>query len=266
MNTIALVSLKGGTGRSAVAAHLGAVLAARQRVVLFDADPQNGLGHYFGMVPGERFGLSQRRVAAADLIDFVRRTRPEVAYLPFGTIPEEDLSAIEEELAADPNWLRGRIEDLARADFDLALIDAPAGNNVWSRQALAAADQIIVVVRADPASYATVPATRAWLDHNPTFDRSGTYWLVNGMDARSQLSRDVRSALSNLLPDELLPIAIPNDEGMREALGHQQSLVRRFPDSQVLASLRDLAGFLSERLTVADEDEAVEEVKVVPLR
>ncbi len=90
MKVIALVSLKGGTGRSAIAAHLGAVLAARQRVVLFDADPQNGLGHYFGMLPGERFGLSQRGIATGDLIDFVRRTRPDVAYLPFGTIPDDD--------------------------------------------------------------------------------------------------------------------------------------------------------------------------------
>lgn len=173
---------------------------------------------------------------------------------------------IEAELDLDPRWLRSLIEDLAQADYDVAIIDTPAGNNLWSRQALAAADQVIVVLQPDPASYATVPATRAWLDHNPnpSLARRGTYWLLNGMDARLQLSRDIKSALSNLMPDQLLPIAIPYDEAVREALGHQQTLTRRFPDSQVMTSLRDLADFLSDRLEA--EAAPSNERNVVPLR
>jgi cellulose synthase operon protein YhjQ len=253
MKTIALVSIKGGTGRTALTAHLGTAFAGEQRVVLLDADPQNGLGHYLGMLPGERFGLSQRGITTADLIDFVRRARPEVPYLPFGALSLADLEVIEAELAADPYWLRDRIEQLAQAEFDLVIIDTPAGHSEWTRQALRAADMALVVLEADPGSYATVPATRELLERctDPELGFAGSYWLLNRMDPRSPLSRDVKSALANLLPDELLPVSIPYDEAVREVLGHQQTLLRRFPDSQVLSSLRDVADFLKVRLEKA---------------
>lgn len=253
MKTIALVSLKGGTGRTALTAHLGTAFAGEQRVVLMDADPQNGLGHYLGMLPGERFGLSQRGITTADLIQFVRRGRPEVPYLPFGSLPLADLATIELELAAEPYWLRDRVEELAQAEFDLVLLDTPAGHSEWTRQALRAADMALIVLEPDPGSYATVPATRELLERNTDVELgyAGSFWLLNRMDPRSPLSRDVKSALANLLPEELLPVAIPYDEAVREVLGHQQTLARRFPDSQVLAALQDVADFLRVRLDKA---------------
>lgn len=250
MKTIALVSIKGGTGRTALAVHLGMAFSGQERVVLMDADPQNGLGHFLGMLPGERFGLSQRGITTADLIDFVRRGRPEVPYLPFGSLPLEDLDAIEAELAADPYWLRDRVEDLVQAEFDLVVLDTAAGSGEWTRQALRAADMALVVLEADPGSYATVPLMRDVLDRytDPELGYAGSFWVLNRMDPRSPLSRDVKSALANLLPEELIPVAIPYDEALREVLGHQQTLARRFPDSQVLSSLREVAEFLRRRL------------------
>ncbi len=251
MHILSLVSLKGGTGRTALAAHLGAILAqAHQRCLVLDMDPQNGLGHWFGMQPGERVGFARRGLGHEDLVDFVRREEPDVHYLPFGATSADELLQLEAEMLGAPDWIASRVRLLADADYDLVLLDTVAGQGEWTRQALRASDLALGVLLADPASYATVPALREQLarccDSRPGY--LGSMLLLNQMDARVDLQRDVRNALLRAVPDLALPVTVPFDASLREALGRGQTLFHRSPDSQVIESLRDVADAVIARI------------------
>ncbi len=251
MHILSLVSLKGGTGRTALAAHLGTILAqARMRCLVLDMDPQNGLGHWFGMQPGERIGFARRGLGHEDLVDFVRREQPDVHYLPFGATTPDELVQLEAEMMGAPDWLASRVKLLADADYDLVLLDTVAGQGEWTRQALRASDLALGVLLADPASYATVPALRDLLartcDIQPAF--LGSMLLLNQMDARVDLQRDVRSSLLRAVPDLALQVTVPFDAALREALGRGQTLFHRSPDSQVIESLREVAGAVVQRI------------------
>jgi len=251
MKTITLFSLKGGAGRTMLCAHLGAALAREsRRALLVDLDPQNGLGHWFGMEPGERTGVSRRGLDAAETLQFIRRVRAEAPYLPFGETTEAERLEREDSLRLEPGFLKDRLAAVSPSDYDFLILDTPAGHTPWGRQALAVADLVLIVLQADPASYATVPATEDLLETycNARPEFRGAVYVINQMDARRELSRDVKSALANLRPDGVFPSAVPYDEAVRDALGHRQTLTRRHPDSQVLTVVRQLATQLIDRL------------------
>lgn len=247
MRIIALASVKGGTGRTTVAAHLGGLLAqAGHAAIVVDLDPQNALGLWYRMEPGEHFGIARRGAVAEDLLQFVRRSRSEVPYLPFGYATYEELVQLEHEVEQGSDWLRRKLEMLTQGNFDYVILDTPAGFGPFTREALWHADVVLSVLLADGASYATVPAMQEFVAEmcEGRRDFQGAWFLLNQMDARRPLHRDVKLALSNLLQDSMLPVALPPDESVREALANRQSLFYQNPDSAVLAALRDVAGWL----------------------
>lgn len=262
MRTVSLVSINGGTGRTALTAHLGAILQQEQRrCLLVDADPRNALGHWFGMTPDERFGLARKGVDADDVLQFQREHRPDVPYVPFGLVTEAELAGLELTLQREPEWLVRRIGQLTGHEVDVALVDAPAGLGPWTVHAVRAADVVLAVLRPDPTTYAALPHLRRLLQQHAESRGAyrGTLVLLNGMDARSRLSRDIKAALADQL-DDLLPVTVPWDEAVREAHAQGKTVLHTFPDSQVVASLRDVAGMLMARM---DADATTGEVLVL---
>ncbi len=251
MKTIAVLSGKGGTGKTTLAAHLGAVLQAGQRrCVLVDADPQNALGQWFGMAPDERVGLARSSVRHAELMEYTRRSQPLVAYLPFGHTSVDERAELDGRLRAEPEWLVRRLGELTRHEVDVVLLDTPSGLGEWTAQACRAADLVVSVLTPDSASYATLPAQLDLLERHAASRQSflGSYFVLNQHDPRRKLHRDVREALLNLLGDAAVPVAVPLDESIREAAAHHETLVHRYPDSQVLVALRQIAQLLLQRL------------------
>lgn len=252
MKIVALASANGGTGRTTVAAHLGVLLAQEgHSCLVVDLDPQNALGLSFGMEPGEHFGLARRGLGADELVRYVRRLRTEVPILPFGSIGLEELVTLEEEVVSRPDWLRQRLDAMTRGAFDIVIVDLPAGFGPFSRAGLALADLVVGVLTPDASSYATLPqlqdAIAELCEHRPHF--CGLYTLLNRMDARRGLQRDVRAALQNLLQHAAVPVSLPLDEAVREAVAQRRTLFQASPDSAVLAGLREVAGWVVEVLS-----------------
>lgn len=234
---IAVVSLTGGTGRTTVTANLAATLASgAHRCTAVDVDPQNALGTHFGMSPAEEAGLVNRSGLYRP-----PATSSRVSYVPFG--PGRDVARAEREARNDPRWLRSRLQSALDSTTDLMLFDTPATRGVWLEQALEASDTVIVVLRPDAASYATLPALA---DLFATFSGKRVAYVVNQMDSRSELSRQVQQALSNSLGRSLLPITIPTDEAVREAHARQRTITVDSPGSQVTVRVRHLAEWVTE--------------------
>lgn len=146
MITIAVLSQKGGVGKTLTSANLAAALADRGlRVLMADFDPQADLSASWGLDDDDPRPRIEDSVAsvASDVRDAVLTVSEEhnVRLLP--TAYERLRRQTARLLAGDGHEL-ARILAPLRDDVDVALIDTPAGDTVFGRQAIVAADEAII--------------------------------------------------------------------------------------------------------------------------
>lgn len=242
MHHLAVISLKGGTGRTTIAANLGAMLAERLRTVLVDLDPQNALGLSFGMPVGEALGISAPDINHTSLASLLRSQQASIPHIPFGRQDPTSIATLEQQLRTDPHWLERRLKALAPQGYDVAVFDTPARQSPWLAQALSIATVVIVVLEACPLSYALLPEMEALvhgLEKRQGYRR--TFFLLNRVDGRRILSRDVRAALTNVAEGLMIEAVLPDDEHVREAVANRTTAVRWAPHSQFSAGLREVA-------------------------
>ena len=256
MKTVAIVSLKGGVGKTTTAANLGAALAqlGGSEVLLIDCDPRNQLGLHFG-IGGEVAGLAQATLRGVRWARAVTPGLDGVACLPFGAVSERQRGELAALVARRPALLGDELGDPALAAHELALIDvAPWPLPLFDR-VLALADLLLVVLWADAASFATLPSLAELLARRRAApaDRPGAHVLLNGVDG-TRLSQDTRAlaAAQSLLP--VLPFAIHRDTAVPEALALQRPLVAGAPTSQAARDFRHAADWLLDELAALPED------------
>lgn len=251
MKIIAVISLKGGVGRTTVAAGLARVIAERARAVAVDLDPQNALGLHLGMAVGEPRGIVDPSFDGRGLIELLRGQQPEVPYVPFGRCDVRVRVELEAALATTPTWLGARLTALCPPGTEYVVLDTPAGHGPWLDQALAHAHLILTVTTADAASYALLADSEGLLEavaqeRAPTPPTAA--FLINRLDPRRELGRDLRGALANALGDRLLPTALLEDEAVREAVAERQTAVQFAPHSQYSVGLREVAAWALKAL------------------
>ncbi len=144
---ITITSGKGGVGKTTTTANVGAALAARGKsVVLIDSDI--GLRNLDIVL-----GLENRIVY--DLVDVVEGT----CRLRQAMIRDKRLNNLHlipaaqtrEKEAVSPEQMRSLTNDL-RQQFDFILIDSPAGIEQGFRNAIAGADEVLVVTNPEVSS------------------------------------------------------------------------------------------------------------------
>ncbi len=137
---VTITSGKGGVGKTTTTANLGVALARRgQRVVCLDADI--GLRNLDVVL-----GLENRIVY--DLVDVVEgHARLKQALIKDKRLPELQLlpAAQTRDKSAVKESQMVRLCDELRKEFDFILVDSPAGIEQGFRNAIAPADQVIIV-------------------------------------------------------------------------------------------------------------------------
>jgi cellulose synthase operon protein YhjQ len=245
---IVVASLKGGTGKTTVAANLAAQLTrAGRRCMAFDLDPQNALGLHFGLPPGSGPGIVTEQLSARAVADHLRRIRATVAFLPFGQHSPEQRARVEAWLDAAPEWLPSRLDALSPPRCEVVVLDTPAAYSPWSRHALASADLVLAVLLADAASYATVPAFEEYAHNVAGVAPERIHYLFNQFNPNRSLSRDVVDALRALIPNRVLPFEINDDEFTREQLANAKPVVDG-TISQTAADFDQLAQWVLQRV------------------
>ena len=143
---MAIISGKGGTGKTSLAAGIAACLAAEgRRTLCIDCDVGlRNLDIALGMTDEAVVPFSDVMEGRASLDD-----APEHRRIPGLHLLTAPVTRQPEEL--DPDAF-GRMLDTVRQRFDWCLIDAPAGLGPGFRLATAHAGQAAVVASADPAS------------------------------------------------------------------------------------------------------------------
>ncbi|MEB0137556.1 MULTISPECIES: cellulose biosynthesis protein BcsQ [unclassified Undibacterium] len=255
MRIVAVISPKGGVGKTTVTANLAASLARLgARVSVLDLDPQNALRLHFGMPYDQQGGIAGQDAQGRPWREVLYESAFGVDFIPYGTITEKQRDQFEAGIRQQPDWLATRLAAMQLDDNAVLLIDTPPGPSLYLQQVLNVANVALVVLRADAASYSTVPAIEALLAYY-TGKRSnffGYCYVVNQMDASKQLCRDVVGMLRSDLGARFVSATIHRDEAVSEALACQSPVAYYAKHSSATHDVEQLSIWLQKNFGLVD--------------
>lgn len=250
IRVIAVVSAKGGVGKSTMAASLAAALRKAGRAILaLDLDPQNALHHHFQYAAERPAALPGLSSAEQDWPELCAVSRDGVCVLPYGQIDEPGRRAFEQSLDDDPLWLARRLAELQLAEGAVVLIDTPPGPSLYLQQALSVANLALVVSLADAASYTALPLIDGLIaDYaQGRADFFGAAYLINQVDNSRQLSKDITRIMQGLLGQRVLGL-VHRDQSIGEALAYNRTVLDYDPHGRGCHDILECAQGLVARL------------------
>lgn len=147
--TIMIGSQKGGVGKTTTTINLGAAMAERgKRVLVVDVDPVSSVAASLHLEVPRTCGLQRAAGGANDAI--LTDIEPNLDVLPCAP----------DDFRGEPklgDWLRALSEREWEDPYDLILVDSPPYAGARSRDLLANAQELLLVIRAEPLSYRTLP-------------------------------------------------------------------------------------------------------------
>ncbi|MEA2347620.1 MAG: chromosome partitioning protein [Thermoleophilaceae bacterium] len=248
--TIAVMSQKGGTGKTTTVRTLSDVLSRLGLDVLcIDLDPQGNLSDYFDVPPDASPTIADVLDGKATALD---------AVVPGGIVPA-NLSLAEAELVLSGKM--GRELTLRRAlrepkrQYDVILIDCPPTLGLLTVNALVAADQALVTTEAQYFSLQGVEQALELIDLAKDSLHPELEWLgvvLNIADMRTIHSREAHEKLKDRFGQKVFDSVIRQSIRYAESAERAISIIDYRPDlgADYLAltdELLDRTGFTAER-------------------
>lgn len=221
MHVITIASQKGGVGKTTISLNLGLALArAGNRTLIMELDAQGSLGLSLGLPDRARAGIAEILTGAEPLEAVLTRTRdPQLHVLCVGRVDPTTVSGFEEALARG-NVIPAIISSL-NGEFDIVLVDCPAGLGKVTTRALEASTHVMSPLQAEPLALRSVGQLLALIDRiraekNPKLVLLGV--VLSMFDRKTPASLEVAETLWTKFPGGIiLDTVIPRDETFLEA-------------------------------------------------
>jgi chromosome partitioning protein len=229
MRKIAIITSKGGTGKTTTAINLGHGLAlCGKRVLVVDCDAQRNVAIAFGIRP-RRTLCDLLEVGKVDVV----QVRKNLYVIDSGG---RGLAEVEMVLAGSP--MRERRLERALKNLkgcDVVLCDCSPTINLININAIVFADQVIVPVSMDYLAQAGASQTLRII--REVNKHTGSRTEVLGIlptfyDARTRLSKEVLENLREHFPDKLFETVIRVNTALREAPSFNKTIFEYSPLSR----------------------------------
>lgn len=202
MKIISVAAIKGGVGRTTIAANLASVLSALGRKVLaVDLDPQNALRFYFNAEDSQALGWARSILDGQDIREAILTSASGQYYLPFGELSALEHANLRARMDEHPMLVQEMLQGIELEDDVFVVLDTPGGVSQSLERFLHISNALLVVAKPEMASYATFPALQHAIETycTPRADFTGLHYIINGVNPAIQLSKDI----TRFLLDEL---------------------------------------------------------------
>lgn len=216
---VAVVSQKGGVGKTSLVQNLGAELAASgARTLLVDFDPQSNLTSGWGLDPVELSGTIYDAMTTPELVaDCLVSLRPRLDLIPANLdLAGAELAFIN---AIDRNNKLRKALSAVAAGYELILIDGPPSLGFFTVNALAAANEIIIPLQVHPYAYKAVDQLLTIVQQveeiNPSLQLTGIVLTMH--DRRNSLTGAIEDAARQRFDGLVFETVIPINVRIAEA-------------------------------------------------
>ena len=249
---IAAFNPKGGSGKTTTAVNLAAVLAAKgRRVLIVDLEADLNASISLGV------GKADARPSIAEVL--LREVRPAGAIRAVHHTPNLHLITGSPELARMDRSLRNareperRLADAIKplaAQFDVIILDAPAGYSLLARSVPLAAEQLVIPIRAEYLALESLAQFMTWYQELhaeglATARLCGI--LLTMVDYRRDATREIVDIIRKHNRRGVFTTEIPQDQRVPESPSHGVPLVSYAPRARSSRAYQQFATELLRR-------------------
>ncbi|MBI1810084.1 MAG: ParA family protein [Gemmatimonadetes bacterium] len=251
---LAVVSQKGGVGKTTTAVNLGAAFARRGlKSLIVDVDPQGSVRYGAGLRKGHTsYGFADYLRGERSLRDVILPTAlPWLRVMLVGSVTDDaDHSRYAEQIAEGD--LLPRMLATAAERCDIVVVDTPPGLGAITRRALASSDRVLVPLQCEPLALQTTPQILRGIQdvvtHHPslTFDGILLTMFEAGNAACERTAEYIRT---HVPPNLVFDLVIPRSAAVSDAFAAGQPAVLRAPADAASQAYVNLATRLAERFS-----------------